>query len=63
MIVSRNSRYAGTPTAVLREPDGSRVHYLRRRFIPHSDDVTELTRIDPGRRGMRLDVLAAIAAE
>ncbi|HEX3550030.1 MAG TPA: hypothetical protein VHT53_06615 [Candidatus Elarobacter sp.] len=59
MITSRKSRYAGTPAAVLIEDDGSRVHYLRRRFLPASDDVTELTRIDPDRAGMRLDLLAA----
>jgi hypothetical protein len=59
VIVSRTSRYAGTPTAVLREDGGAHVQYLRRRFIPQSDDVAELVRIDPQRAGMRLDLLAA----
>ncbi len=59
MIVSRNSRYAGIPSAVFREDDGTRVHYLLRRFVPSSGDVPELVRVDPDRGGMRLDILAA----
>ncbi len=59
MIVSRNSRYATTPTAVLREADGTAVQYLRRRLIPQSGDVAQIAQIDPARAGMRLDVLTA----
>ena len=59
MIVSRNSRYATAPTAVLREADGTTVQYLQRRFIPQSDDIDQIAQVDPARAGMRIDVLAA----
>ena len=36
-----NSRYAGVPTAELSGPDGEKIVYLRRRFIP--DPATLVT--------------------
>ena len=33
-VLSPNSRYQGIPTAMLETPDGRKIIYLRRRFVP-----------------------------
>ena len=48
------SRYYGTPTAQIEKPDGTRIVYARRRFVPSPDrfslllehNVTEGDRLD-----------------
>jgi len=37
-----NSRYANVRTATLETPDGQVVVYLRRRFVPQSDEFSEI---------------------
>ncbi len=36
------SRYQGIPTAVLTLPDGRQIVYVRRRFVPHPEDLTQI---------------------
>ena len=52
------SRYAGTEVAELTQPDGQRVKYLRRRFVP---DPSRFAVVQTYRvlQGDRLDRLAA----
>jgi hypothetical protein len=53
-----NSRYHNVPTGTLARPDGTRITYVRRRFVPRPDDlaVTQLYRVT---EGDRLDNIAA----
>ena len=53
-----NSRYHGVPVASLALPDGRRVTYLRRRFVPRPESLALLYAIRV-REGDRLDNLAA----
>ena len=52
------SRYAGLPTASFTAPDGRVLMYLRRRFVPSSEEMTVLAR-HRVRQGDRLDRIAA----
>ena len=53
-VLAANSRYQGIPTAMLETPDGKRIIYLRRRFVPqperfallHEHTVVERDRLD-----------------
>mgnify|MGYP001765753546 CR=1 FL=1 len=53
-----NSRYHAVPTAVHTMPDGTRVSYVRRRFIPPSERLTVLQE-HAVVQGERLDHLAS----
>ncbi|MFE2725542.1 LysM domain-containing protein [Kitasatospora sp. NPDC059327] len=46
------SRYWGLPTANCRLPDGRTVTYVRRRFVPHPEDLADLGEhvVAPGER-------------
>lgn len=54
-----NSRYDGVSTASYRVPDGHRVAYLRRRFVPHPSALSTLTE-HVVQQGDRLDNLASV---
>jgi hypothetical protein len=53
-VLSANSRYQGVPTAILETPDGKKIIYLRRRFLPQPErfallqehEVVERDRLD-----------------
>jgi hypothetical protein len=51
------SRYQGIPTAVYELPDGRKVTYVRRRFLPQPDQLTQ-TGTHEVRVGERLDTIA-----
>jgi hypothetical protein len=51
------SRYQGIPTATHSSPDGRRVTYVRRRFLPHPEDLTRIGE-HVVRPGDRLDRIA-----
>ncbi|MER6307683.1 LysM domain-containing protein [Streptomyces sp. NPDC001657] len=53
-----NSRYRDTPTAELRNPDGTVTVHLRRRFVPQPGGSATLGRVRV-RDGDRIDTLAA----
>lgn len=50
------SRYQGIPTAVRTLPDGRQVAYVRRRLVPHPEDLTEIGEhvVLPGERPDRI---------
>ena len=52
------SRYRGLETGIASEPDGRRIAYVRRRFLPRGSTLPLLveTRVAPGER---LDTLTA----
>ena len=52
------SRYSSTPVASLEMPDGTRVAYLRRRFVPASDRFMTLVE-HRVKEGERLDRITA----
>ena len=52
------SRYASTPTASFQTPDGMRVSYLMRRFVPQSDRFSLLVE-HRVQEGERLDQITA----
>lgn len=41
-MFSITSRYQGIPTVTHTLPDGRRVAYVRRRFLPHPEDLTQI---------------------
>ncbi|MGH3796772.1 MAG: LysM domain-containing protein [Pseudonocardiaceae bacterium] len=41
-MFSITSRYQGIPTAVYELPDGRKVGYVRRRFLPHPEDLAQI---------------------
>jgi hypothetical protein len=41
-VFSMTSRYQGLPTATYVSPDGRKVAYVRRRFLPHPEDLTQI---------------------
>jgi hypothetical protein len=51
------SRYHGVPTAVYELPDGRKVTYVRRRFLPRPDELIQ-TGTHEVRFGERLDTIA-----
>ncbi len=51
------SRYQGIPTAVYELPDGRKVTYVRRRFLPQPDQLIQ-TGTHEVRVGERLDTIA-----
>lgn len=53
-----NSRYIKTPTASLTGADGREIAYIRRRFLPRSEDLPVLTQVSIT-QGDRLDLLTA----
>jgi hypothetical protein len=53
-----NSRYNGIPTAELTAPDGEKIVYLRRRFIPDPATLVTVGEVQV-QGGDRLDRLAA----
>jgi hypothetical protein len=53
-----NSRYNGVPTAELSGPDGEKIVYLRRRFVPDPATLVPVGEIQV-QGGDRLDRLAA----
>jgi len=53
-----NSRYAGVPTSELTGPDGEKIVYLRRRFIPDPATLVPVGEVQI-QGGDRLDRLAA----
>lgn len=53
-----NSRYAGVPTAELAGPDGEKIVYLRRRFVPDPATLVTVGEVQVA-DGDRLDRLAA----
>ena len=57
-MIGSLSRYSGTPIASLEMADGTRVAYLRRRFVPSSDRFTLLVE-HMVKQGDRLDRITA----
>ena len=57
--MSGPGRYATVGTAALTLPDGSRVPYLRRRFLPQPDAVGPV-QVHVTAAGERVDLLAAV---
>jgi hypothetical protein len=57
-VIGSLSRYSGTPVASLELPDGTRVAYLRRRFVPPSERFTLLLE-HIVKQGERIDRVAA----
>jgi hypothetical protein len=57
-MFSISSRYQGIPTAVCRLPDGRKVNYVLRRFLPRPEELVQVGEhvVAPGER---LDVIAA----
>lgn len=53
-----NSRYSGVPTAELEGPDGEKIVYLRRRFVPDPAGLVTVGEVQV-EGGDRLDRLAA----
>src|SRR5690349_12097247 len=53
-----NSRYAKTPTASLTDAGGREIAYIRRRFLPRSEDLRALAQVSVA-QGDRLDLLTA----
>lgn len=53
-----NSRYNGVPTAELSSPDGEKIVYLRRRFVPDPATLVPVGEVQV-QGGDRLDRLAA----
>jgi hypothetical protein len=53
-----NSRYVKTPTTSLTDPDGREIAYIRRRFLPRSEDLPVLVQVNIV-QGDRLDLLTA----
>ncbi|OBC00017.1 hypothetical protein A5784_20990 [Mycobacterium sp. 852013-50091_SCH5140682] len=51
------SRYQGIPTSVYELPDGRKVTYVRRRFLPRPADLTQIGTHEV-RVGERLDTVA-----
>lgn len=51
-MFSITSRYQGIPTATHQLPDGRKVTYVRRRFLPHPEDLAQLAEhvVRPGER-------------
>ena len=51
-MFSITSRYQGLPTATLALPDGRKVVYVRRRFVPRPEDLTQTGEhvLKPGER-------------
>lgn len=58
-MFAMTSRYYGLPTAEHRRPDGTVVVYVRRRFLPHPEDLAELGEHVVA-AGERLDHIAAV---
>jgi hypothetical protein len=56
-MFSITSRYQGIPTAVFELPDGRKVTYVRRRFLPHPEELTQIGEHEV-RVGERLDNIA-----
>jgi len=56
-MFSLTSRYQGIPTTVYESPDGRKVIYVRRRFLPHPEDLAQIGQhvVLPGER---LDIIA-----
>ncbi|MBF6336854.1 LysM domain-containing protein [Nocardia abscessus] len=41
-MFSATSRYQGIPTAVHHTPDGREITYVRRRILPHPEDLAQI---------------------
>ncbi len=52
------SRYRRLSTAIYTTPDGRRILYVRRRFLPRGNTISVLAEV-PIAEGERLDLLAA----
>jgi hypothetical protein len=59
-MIGRESRYANCGTDVYETADGTRVLYLRRRFLPAGEDVPSSRDFETIDRSMRLDTVAAL---
>jgi len=57
-MFDENSRYAGLETLELTAPDGRRIRFVRRRFLPEGDALPLLAQVTVGQAG-RLDLIAA----
>ncbi|MFE0022441.1 LysM domain-containing protein [Amycolatopsis sp. NPDC059021] len=57
-MLATTSRYQGIPTAVHETADGRKIVYLRRRILPHPEDLAQIGEhtVKPGER---LDNVAA----
>jgi len=56
-MFSLTSRYQGIPTAVHELPDGRKVTFVRRRFLPRPQDLVQIGEHEV-RIGERLDTIA-----
>lgn len=56
-MFSLTSRYQGIPTAVYDLPDGRKVPYVRRRFLPRPEELVVIGEHEV-RHGERLDTIA-----
>ena len=57
-MIERDSRYSTTETAVYETEEGTRVLYLRRRFLPQAMDVPSARDFETLDRRERLDTIA-----
>jgi len=57
-MIGRDSRYASTATAVFETVEGTRVLYLRRRFLPQPADVPSGRDYETLDTNERLDTIA-----
>jgi hypothetical protein len=62
-MIGKDSRYASAGTAVLETSAGTRILYVRRRFLPQPNEVPSARVFEANDRVQRLDTVAHLAID